>query len=172
MRKNHQVAKVTGLITDMIGEQGLWVEAERSEHRDRGLLVSHHLDHHFREAEIQCLEHGMLRERSADTSATRIGIDDNAHLSDVARPTLQLHDGHVADHTIVLDRDRARGTGPGPSLDYLGRINILLEERAIALRNAGEELFYAFTGHAARAGEFPSSLLGRVELVAVLRDPA
>ena len=82
-------------------EQRLGLEAERAEHRDQRLLVGDHLDDQLRQPELERLEHGVARERPPDAAAALVGVDDDAHLADVARPAVQRDDRDVADDLAV-----------------------------------------------------------------------
>ena len=130
---------VARLVADVVGEQRLGIEAERPEHRDRRLLVGDDLDDHLAQVELDRLEDGAPCERPADAAAAAVGIDDHPHLADVARPAVQRHDGDVADDVAVLHRDGARRARARPRGDHLGRLDVLLEERPITLRDPRHE---------------------------------
>ena len=97
---------------------------------------------------------------AADAAAAVLGVDDQAHLADVARPAVQRHDRHGADDLAVVDGDHAGGPGPRPGGDDLRVVDVLLEERAVGLGDAREEALERGLVARLRSVGTPSRLLG------------
>ena len=140
VRQHQEIAQLAGPDADVVGQQGLGLEAELAEHGDQRLLVGDDLDDELGEIERKRLEDGMARKQPADALAAPVRRDHEAHLADMAGPAVQRHDRDVAgDLTVVIHRDRAGVRGPDPGRDHLGVSDILLQERAIRVGDRREE---------------------------------
>ena len=93
--------------------------------------------------------HGLAREPAPDAPPALLGIDDEADLADVAGPPVQRHDRDRADDLAVVDGDHARRARARPRGDDVGVVDILLEERAVGIRDLGEEALSAASSPAA-----------------------
>src|SRR5581483_8950635 len=115
------------------------MEPERAEHRNRRRLVGDDFDDDLPIASLERLEHGVARQVAAYTASAMLRCDDHAQFRDVARPGRQRHQRGRADDLAAVDRDRAAGVRVRPCGEH-GRVgDVLLEERAVALRDASEE---------------------------------
>src|SRR6266508_2463079 len=143
MREDHQVAYLAGLIADVILQQRLGLEAVRAEHANCRLLVGDDFDNHLREAEAHGCQHGATGEGASDAAAAVARIDDHTHFAHVARPTLERHDGSVAEDAVPLDRQEPSVARPGPNPrgTHLGVFDVLLEERPVTFRDALQKSF-------------------------------
>ena len=82
-----------------------------------------------------------LGEQPADPLLAVVGGDDEPQLADVAAPADSLEHGDIADDMAVDEGDETMAVGDGdPAGDHRGVADVLLEERAVALGDGGEEL--------------------------------
>ena len=110
------------------------------EHRHRRLLLGDDLDDELGHAQLDGLDDGPLGEQAAEAAPAVLGVDDEAQLADVAAPADAADDGPVAGDLTVDDGDQPALAGVGdPALDDAGLEDVLAEERAVALGDAGEE---------------------------------
>ena len=139
MREHEQVAQLARTVAHVVDQQRLGLEAERDEHGDQRLLVGDHLDDELGDAELERLEHGMTRECLSDAAAAVVGVDDDADLRHVARPSVQRDHRDVARDVATVERDRARVTGQHPGGDHVRVGDVLLQEGAVRVGNLVEE---------------------------------
>src|SRR3954453_2881327 len=139
VREQHEVAKLTVPIADVVAQEPFGGEPERREHRHGALLLGDDLDVELAELELERLQQRPARERAPDALAAVFGVDDQAHLADGVRPAGQGHDRDVAGDPAVLARERAPAAAGGPRLDDRAIEHGLLEEGALGGRDAFEE---------------------------------
>ena len=115
---------------------------EAAEHRHRALLLGDDVDGELLQPAVERLQQRPAGERAPQPLAALRGIDDEADVADVVGPAGEPDDGDVADDGVVLVvRERAPAAIAGqPALDGGAIEDLLLEERALGLRDAGEEL--------------------------------
>ena len=131
---------LAGAAADVVLEQALGLEAEGGEHRHRRLLLGDDLDDELGHAQLDGLDDGPLGEQATEAAAPVRRVDDQAQLADVAAPRHAADDRHVPGDLAVDDGDQAVLVGVGhPPLDDAGLEDVLTEERAVALGDAGEE---------------------------------
>src|SRR4029078_2681831 len=123
----------------MVDEQRLRLEPEGAEHRDERLLVGDDLDDELRQSEPGRLDNRVARERPPHATAAPRRVHADPHLADVARPAVQRDHGDVSEHRVVIDGDRARVARPRPGGHDVGVGDVLLQERAVGVRDAVEE---------------------------------
>src|SRR5439155_23906739 len=141
MGEQDEVAQLAVAVADVVAQQALGLEAERLEHRHGAVLLGDHLDDQLAQPRLDRLDQRPAREVAADPRAPVVGRDDEAHLADVVRPADKRDDRDVAGHRAVLAGDRAgAGAVAQPALDGGAVEHLLLEERALVLGDAGEEL--------------------------------
>jgi hypothetical protein len=70
-----------------------------------------------------------------------VGVDDDADLPHVARPSVQRDHRDVPDDVVAVERDRARVTGQHPGGDDVRVGDVLLQEGAVRVGDLVEEAF-------------------------------
>jgi len=138
--EDDQIPHLSRAIADVVGQQRLGFEAQAAEHRDQRGLIRDHLDDELPQPHVDRFEHCLAGQETSDAAAPLVGIDDQPHLTHVARPADQAHDRQRADDGAVVDGDDATRPGLHPILKHARIAHVLLEEGPVALRDALEEL--------------------------------
>src|SRR5882724_5461823 len=79
-------------VPDMVPQQGLGLEAEALEQRDRRLLVDRHLHGEPFQARAERQSKGLLRQRPADALAADVLRHHHPESTDVGRPGVRIAD--------------------------------------------------------------------------------
>ena len=143
VREHDEVVDLSRLVAHVVEQQRLDLEADGLEHPDRGPFLGDDLDDELRVAGLQAAQQALAGELLAEAAAARLGVDDEADARHVVRPAdaaEQREPAHDRPVVVVQDQPLVALARVQEALHHLGVEHVLVEERAVALGNAQEEL--------------------------------
>ena len=110
--EHEQVAQLAGAVAHVVDEQRLGLEARaRGTSRSAPSWSAITSTTSFASPSSTASSTAWRASAAPDAAPAALGVDDEPHLADVARPAVQRDDRDVSDDLAVLDGDRARAPG-------------------------------------------------------------